>query len=817
MSIDQLFYTSCAEGLGGSSGFQFAAVSPGINEAVLHEVQGLVGYEPPQSAPPRPTEAELDAFPIALSYVTLDGGSAVLSQTKYVGRDYSGRYGNFFAHLLYLHRPAADLGNRHPVDLWRSPLWVDGEWGSSTPSPLATPPPASPTRPRELIDFLDRGDRRQHLRTFLSAVAQSLVAGGRQILIVEANTDDTARWVAVASHSLPFHLCTSLTFTTYTRRPYYSHQHILGITPDAEFRYGLREINDQYVVFDFVGDRFSPLADHEWATLVDDLWYRPDIKILKGFHTFVGGALVAGTRLELDDLADALHAFSTAAGRPVSSRSTGSLLRWVERYRRLPDDRFWKGLGRGLQPMAEELTLGELAAFARIWLGRDDRACGDALAHAYLSKAIRHLAAGGSEEDLWEPGPYAPVGPIDGLDMLSILESSEVPLATCRRILRLTSRFNVPPEVTALGRLGEQRIGPALVAGTVAVPAVLELLNEPYGPLIADGLLASLERSVSSGREGLVAVVELSEGPLGTWLSSLRGRLTEGLELALSIQAASRGRMDRIEVFDRTLGFFERRRPEGTFPEPGAAGEEVRSIRQLIWRTSPITLEEGGRLLDVLPESTILASGLLGDIVNAILAAPEVTEAVMVMVHRVRALGGDAHLDDVRLGTLGVIAALTAMPGPSTRPDGELLAMVTRVAAAPNYPAMRSMLARIADWVVGLPQEDHLLVLRSVLPPSGGPSAFFDVYRRSAGKLPNPDDSVWAPAIIDRFCVWHEFQDTNPRAGSLLLSEALAPSLRAASRHHRAEVDRLVKERGRRVWKVWTSWCDLVLEPRLKW
>jgi len=351
----------------------------------------------------------------------------------------------------------------------------------------------------------------------------------------------------------------------------------------------------------------------------------------------------------------------------------------------------------------------------------------------------------------------------------------------------------------------------------MALPAALELLHESFGPPIADGVLASLEGYVSSGREGLVAVVDLSAGPLGAWLSSLRGRLGEGLELVLSIQAASSGRMDRIVVLDRALGFFERRQPQGTFEEPRAAGEELRSIRRLIWGASPITLDEGRRLLDVLPESTILTSGILVDLVDALLAVAEVTEAVMGLVRRVRVLGGEAQLGDTRLEGLGAITALTALPGPSTRPDPQLLANVRRVADAPHLPATRSLLATIADWVVGLSPNDHLLVLRDLLAPSGGrsPSSFLQAYLRSARRLPDPGSSLWALAIADRFCVWREFQETNPKTALLLLSEALAPPLLAASRHHRAEVDRLVKERGRRVWKAWTSWGDLALQQGL--
>ncbi|MGH2769980.1 MAG: hypothetical protein ACRDJF_05585, partial [Actinomycetota bacterium] len=63
MAVRQLFYTSCRSGLGLSVGFQFNAATPGIDAALLAEVEELCRYQPPPCAPQEPTGEALASFP----------------------------------------------------------------------------------------------------------------------------------------------------------------------------------------------------------------------------------------------------------------------------------------------------------------------------------------------------------------------------------------------------------------------------------------------------------------------------------------------------------------------------------------------------------------------------------------------------------------------------------------------------------------------------------------------------------------------------------------------------------------------------------
>ncbi|NEC23499.1 hypothetical protein G3I50_35395, partial [Streptomyces parvus] len=59
--------------------------------------------------------------------------------------------------------------------------------------------------------------------------------GGRPVVLVERQCADVARWLGLASVTLPRECAERLTFTTYTRRPGSSATRVAGMLPeDAE-------------------------------------------------------------------------------------------------------------------------------------------------------------------------------------------------------------------------------------------------------------------------------------------------------------------------------------------------------------------------------------------------------------------------------------------------------------------------------------------------------------------------------------------------------------------------------------------------------
>jgi hypothetical protein len=258
MSFEQVYYTSCTQGLRGGNGFQVNAASAGLDAVLLAQVERLGGYAPPPTAPMRPTPQELEAFPLTLIHERLPDGNVVVGQARYVGVDYTGRYGNYFTHSLLTRKPEVDLKDLLPIELWRSPSWVTVASPNTTIDRLENVIPGTAVGPEQVQEFLAREGRFERLPAFLTAVEQAL-AGKRRVILVDEG-DGVALWIAAASFALPRHLALGFTFTTYSKNPYQTETLLVGTTVDSDFGFAPHEIEHQFAVFDFVCGRFTPNA-----------------------------------------------------------------------------------------------------------------------------------------------------------------------------------------------------------------------------------------------------------------------------------------------------------------------------------------------------------------------------------------------------------------------------------------------------------------------------------------------------------------------------------------------------------------------------
>ncbi|GAB2503114.1 GTPase-associated protein 1-related protein [Nocardiopsis aegyptia] len=300
MSTAEAHYTSVESGPTGDPGFQFVHVSPGLRPALLRRIERLLSYEPPPAMPVRPDPAELSDFPVALSHTRLTNDTTVLSHTVYVGRDHTGRYGNYYAHALVLH--GARGSGALPIDTWGSSLWrtaaQDARADTRTGPAADTAPQAEAgstagggTADRHAVQGLPHGpallspDRltafaRRHpgrVAAVLTDVLRALDEDGgadRQVVLVGSSTE-AAHWIALACHSLPADLAERLTFTTYTRRPDLSPHHVIGVTEDCAAAVADNASADRYRVHRSTGPDLDPApgtAPITWAVAAAALW-----------------------------------------------------------------------------------------------------------------------------------------------------------------------------------------------------------------------------------------------------------------------------------------------------------------------------------------------------------------------------------------------------------------------------------------------------------------------------------------------------------------------------------------------------------------
>ncbi|MGW7228520.1 GTPase-associated protein 1-related protein [Streptomyces cyaneofuscatus] len=374
MSLGQLHYTSAPPGPDGS-GFRFTALTPGLPQSVLREAEQLIGYEPPRNAPSRPSATELEAFPRAFSYSELSDGSRLLARTVYTGADYSGRWGNFHAHAVHL-APGEQLPDGAlPVSAWESPGWAAATPQGDAPPALAALPPSTLLDPAGLIAFAaSRAPWLAAVFTDLQRQAEDETAP--QVVLVERDSADVARWVALASAALPREAAHRLTFTTYTRRPHLAGQRIIGVLPDDA--HGLAGSGRRYRVHDCSAPPPAPdgpapgphgsapgpdgSEPAPWAVAAARIWSAGAFELFQHAHRLPGEPFTAGP----------VSALALCAGidLPSSHRTAAAL--WACDHPAELDGQELDGLVQTLAaprqeaavPAAETAALAEL--FARV-------------------------------------------------------------------------------------------------------------------------------------------------------------------------------------------------------------------------------------------------------------------------------------------------------------------------------------------------------------------------------------------------------------------------------------------------------------------
>ncbi|HEX6468506.1 MAG TPA: hypothetical protein VF069_05370 [Streptosporangiaceae bacterium] len=225
----QLHYTSARSGPSGRAGFQFVASTPGLPPGAEATVGPYLTYRPPPGAPAAPGPAELGGLPVAFSYDLADG-RAVLVRCRYLGRDYSGRYGNFLAHAV-IADPGELVGVR-PIELWRAGFWCDAPARGELP-PLDDLAPGEAFDPDALAHWLAAVHGHELFAGMMDAVITVVAQGHGRVTIVADDVDTIARWIAVVSYSLPAASAASLSFVTYTDDPGGAPYRLVGTTPEV--------------------------------------------------------------------------------------------------------------------------------------------------------------------------------------------------------------------------------------------------------------------------------------------------------------------------------------------------------------------------------------------------------------------------------------------------------------------------------------------------------------------------------------------------------------------------------------------------------
>jgi GTPase-associated protein 1, N-terminal domain type 2/GTPase-associated protein 1, middle domain len=232
MTVHQLHYTSCEDGLEGIRGFQISAVTPGAPKPLVELAVRASVYEVGPNLLSRLGASDLSDFPIAFGYVP-SGSGAALFQSRYTGADFTGRMGNYFAHALLLEDVERELGDVLPIDLWRSPDWVYSRQNGTALPTLTGLAPGAATDIGTMRQFLAAPGRLNHLEGVITAAQRVLAAHRGRLVLIAQDDEHAALWVAALCRSLPRPLGLGVSFVTYTSRPEDSEVLVSCTLPDV--------------------------------------------------------------------------------------------------------------------------------------------------------------------------------------------------------------------------------------------------------------------------------------------------------------------------------------------------------------------------------------------------------------------------------------------------------------------------------------------------------------------------------------------------------------------------------------------------------
>ena len=141
----------------GQAGFGVKAQSPGLTADDAAALGPYNRYSKPLSV----SDEAMNQAPVSLSFMALPSGRFGISHSAYVGRDYSGRWGNFFVHSLVCDRADLESVYYAPISLLGQSLWVAREEDADQAlGPLASLPRIGPVASAHVAGFFTDDPRR---------------------------------------------------------------------------------------------------------------------------------------------------------------------------------------------------------------------------------------------------------------------------------------------------------------------------------------------------------------------------------------------------------------------------------------------------------------------------------------------------------------------------------------------------------------------------------------------------------------------------------------------------------------------------------
>lgn len=270
MQALQYIYTSWKNGDSTEKGYMIYSRSRGITEEECTAIKDAMQYMAPKELNLTPSAQEItDVFPYGFASFRLPGGRNCVAQSTYLGKDYSGRFGNYIIYALVFEPGTLTC---RPGELFAEPYMKTfmTEEELAAPSPVPSLPPlfieqyGSVINDEQLNEFLM--DREEEFAQLISLV---LAARDAKVPFYLNDTrENLVLWCAALQRLLPHRLALKFGFHTYVgdheslRSPRVREEgldfHVVGVRPDANyFNYATEYRSSRHMVMDFLGGHMT--------------------------------------------------------------------------------------------------------------------------------------------------------------------------------------------------------------------------------------------------------------------------------------------------------------------------------------------------------------------------------------------------------------------------------------------------------------------------------------------------------------------------------------------------------------------------------
>ncbi|THA79020.1 hypothetical protein E6R60_00325 [Streptomyces sp. A0642] len=619
MSLAQLHYSSATGGDGPGTGEaeaipgRFTAVDAAIPAFALTEAGPLLAYETPTGTALRLAGSALRALPEALSFSVLSDGSHLLARTVAVQPSPGSAVG-FHAHAVHLPAGARLPGGVLPITAGRSGRWASTTPDRTHPGPLAGLPATGHARDREgLNDFaVARGPWLAGVLADLRRLCGQDDSG--RVVLVERQSADVARWIALACVALPDGLAERLTFTTYTRHPLRAPQRIVGVLPqDAHDLTG-----PGLHVHTCTGPRPEGAVADPWAETAARIWRSRAPELFREASELPGEPFAAGP----------LAVTALCAGIALGTGGRAAAASWAaERPYALDAKRTRQLVDALTAPGVDDRTGPEFDAAGRLFAALDGRS--PATTTAPLAAMLVTEAVRGGNGSVELPGRTAFSGPeggavasVLGPEILTELSGAGTGLEVARtvQLLRVARLLGVDCAELLPSVVG--RLAPALLEPGDGEPgwgpALLELMDEQFD--VRTALLGALDRIAPQDPSGVERLLGRVPLPFtGT-------QALPHLRMCAEAPGAKAGcGADRVGAVHRVL----RAAGMSPFAEPLV----LRTAVGLVWEKGAMTAGEARLLLEAATSDAHRTAGTWSHLVAAALGAPATDEEAPELAH----------------------------------------------------------------------------------------------------------------------------------------------------------------------------------------